>query len=122
MTPKTTPREALYIETGLLDIENTINKNRINYNVRVANTSKNNLGILTKNEEKGSWKERTNKIIQLYEITHEDMTGKPETTKTKIKAKIRKNFQKNLREASVTKSKIKYLTDTRKDLNQLCLS
>ena len=48
MTPKTTPREALYIETGLLDIENTINKNRINYNVRVANTSKNNLGILTK--------------------------------------------------------------------------
>jgi len=115
MTPKTTPREALYIETGLLDIENVINKNRINYNVRVANTNKNNLGILTKNEEKGSWKEKTNKIIQEYEITTDDMTGKTESTKIKIKAKIRKKFQTNLQAASIIKSKIKYLTDNKKD-------
>ena len=31
MLPITTPREIIYMETGLLDIENTIKKNRINF-------------------------------------------------------------------------------------------
>ena len=115
MIPKTTPREALYVETGLLDIENTIIKNRINYNVRVLNTDKINLGILTRNDEKGSWKEKTNKLIEEYQITTEDMTGKKESTKRKIGIKIRNKFKNNLETTGKTKSKIKFLLDNKQE-------
>ena len=36
-TPITTPREALYIETGLLDIESIIHKNKLNMEKRLKN-------------------------------------------------------------------------------------
>jgi hypothetical protein len=52
MVPPTTPKELLYIETGLLDVETTINKNRINYSNRVAKTKKDILGKITKSTQR----------------------------------------------------------------------
>ena len=43
------------------------------------------------------------------------MTGRPSSTKPKIKAKIRKKILIDLQAASATKSKIKYLTDNKID-------
>ena len=39
MTPTSTPREALYIETGLLDIETIDDKNRITMEERLEKTA-----------------------------------------------------------------------------------
>ncbi len=43
MVPPTTPRELLYIEMGLLDMETTITKNRIYYVNREVNTNRDTL-------------------------------------------------------------------------------
>ncbi len=50
----TIPRELIYIETGLLDIETTIKTNRINYANSMTKTSKKKLGKITKRPHKGS--------------------------------------------------------------------
>ena len=38
MTPTSTPRDAIYEETGILDVEHTIKKNRINMFMRLEET------------------------------------------------------------------------------------
>ena len=55
LTPTTTPREALYMELGMIDIENTVAKNRINMHNRLERT-KNKLidQVMNINHEK-SW-------------------------------------------------------------------
>jgi hypothetical protein len=38
MVPTTTPREALYIETGIMDIEHQVVRNRVNMYYRLEET------------------------------------------------------------------------------------
>ena len=47
MVPTSTPREALYIETGLLDIETLDDKNRISIGERLRKNSNNLLDEIT---------------------------------------------------------------------------
>ena len=113
MVPPTTPKEILYIETGLLDMESTIEKNRINYANRVANTKKNILGKITKSTNKGSWKVVTDKISDDLGITEKDKEGKHHTTKRNTKIKVEKKFQEKLKEAGNKKSKVKFFLNNK---------
>ncbi len=54
MVPLTTPRELLYIETRLLDMQSNIQKNRINYVNRLEKMKKDILGKITKEVGKKS--------------------------------------------------------------------
>ena len=78
MVPESTPREALYIESGLLDIKTITDKNRIMMGERIKKNGTQLLNEVTKNTVPGGWKELLRKTIRLdicnmhlWGITHQ---------------------------------------------------
>ncbi len=92
MTPQTTPREALYMETGLLDIETINKKNRISMQKRVNTTPASMTAKVLNEGIKGGWKEETERLIKEEEITHTEMGGPKHAGKKARKDKIYKRF------------------------------
>ena len=87
MVPRTTPREVLYIETGLMDIEHITQKNRINMEKRI---NSNPTSLTFKVKEKGAkhgWNHNTEKIRNKWNITDQDMDGTSQQVKNMIKEK-----------------------------------
>ena len=85
MTPPTTPREALYMETGLLDNEYTIAKNRVNMQIRLNSTQNELIKMARNSGNKDGWEEKTEAIRKKLKIKRTDITGTKERTKTKVK-------------------------------------
>ena len=113
MTPVTTPREALFLETGLLDIEHLSYVKRINMYVRLSK----NPSDLHKKILKGqgdNWWSRTEKIMQRFEIGLDILNMPVNKGKELIKCQIRKHFFYTILDAYETKSKIRYLIDNAK--------
>ncbi len=71
----------------MLDMESTIQKNKINYANRVAKMKKYMFVKITRSTHKGSWKEVTDKISDNIGIIMEDKVGKTHTNKRKLKSK-----------------------------------
>ena len=65
MAPQSTPREALYIETGLLDPETISLKQKIMMEHRMINSNNPRLQKLAKTEEPSLWK-KTGKPSKKY--------------------------------------------------------
>ncbi len=87
----------------LLDMESTINKNRINYTNRVAKTKKYILGKITKSTHKGSWKEVTYKISDDKGINN---GGQRLQNAHNQEKKMKNKFQEKLKGAGNKKSKV----------------
>ena len=80
MTPEATPKEALYIETGLLDIETIMEIKRLNMMARLnRNKSKMMTAILANPECK--WMKKTRQVMNKYRIEHEELEGSMEEAK-----------------------------------------
>ena len=109
MTPVTTPREALYIETGLLDINHTVMKNRINMDKRLTENSNNLLTMILNTQEETGWKKTTEMLKQENGIQPLDMIGSRETTKKMVKKRVEEKFKKNMTETASEKSKVQHL-------------
>ena len=63
MAPQSTPREALYMETGLLDILTTIiTKNRFNMEKRLHKHPENITTKIMETNTTGGWKETTTRM------------------------------------------------------------
>ena len=60
--PITTPREALYFETNLLDAESIIKKNRISMEHRILTGNNQTLKQIIRIKEKNSWAEQNKKL------------------------------------------------------------
>ena len=89
MVPRTTPREVLYMETGLMDIEHICMRNRINMDKRL---NMNPDSITYKAKENGAklgWKHGTEKLKTELSIAPEDMQGSKEHTKNAVKEKVK---------------------------------
>ena len=61
MVPTSTPREALYIETGLLDVETLNDKNRIVMSERLHKNGNKTLDEITNNPAPGHGKNKSRK-------------------------------------------------------------
>ena len=72
MVPQSTPREVLYIETGLLDPETFSTKNRIMMEHRLANNNPR-LKRLTETSQEKSWRETTDAMKNKASIEGEGM-------------------------------------------------
>ena len=108
-TPITTPREALYIETGLLDPRTIMDQKRIMMQPKSSNT---NLGAaLNKSENKNTWNSITNKIMEEYKVTSQLPTKNAH--KKYVTKKIHDCFKKRIEQESENKSKIKHLLEGR---------
>ena len=111
MVPESTPREALYIESGLLDIETITDKNRIMMGERIKKNGNQLLNEVTKNAVPGGWKELLRKTKEKYDVTDEDLQKSKYTTRKDINKKITAAFKRNTERNGENKSKINYLLE-----------
>ena len=107
-TPTSAPREALYVETGLIDVEHTIIKNTINMVNRLELTKNDMLESIIQTGRNHSWTEKVEKEIGTQNIDIEIVKGPKNIAKTHIREIINENFKKKI-EQSKTKSKINFL-------------
>ena len=112
MVPQSTPREALYIETGLLDPEAIRLKNRELMEHRMMNgTSQRMKRFTTNNNTTTKWAEETKKTKQELGIDEGDMKGEKTTVKHRVNNKIKEWFKERIEKESKNKSKVQHLLD-----------
>jgi hypothetical protein len=112
MTPPTTPREALYMETGLLDNEHIIARNRINMQVRLDETQNNLIKSARESGNKGGWEEKTEKVKKQMKIKRKDTENRV-VSKKKIQKRVKTAFKKTIEESGEQKTKVKYLKENK---------
>ena len=96
MVPKSTPRELLYIETGLLDPSTISKKQKIMTNYKMTNSTSTRNQKIANHDGEGTWKEKIDEIKQKTLINDSDLTGKISTVKSKVKRKIMESFKIDL--------------------------
>ena len=111
---KGTSREAIYIETGLLDPEALIIKNRINMENRITKGENETMKSLLQIKTEGSWAMENKKLKHRLNITDEEMNNKPVKMKEIIKNKIKSDFKNRIDQESLEKSKMKYYLEGKK--------
>ena len=108
-TPQSTPREVLYMETGLLDPETVTDKNRINMWKRLKQKPSDLQDQLNNIEGKKMWITNTKETCIGYRIREEDLTGPKAETERTIIENVEKTFKKRIEENGNNKSKVQYL-------------
>jgi hypothetical protein len=110
IVPQGTPREALYIETNLLDIERTIEKKKLNMYYRISKNGNKLTQYLIQNEKRTVWQNDIENIAKKYSIKLEELIQmKPGKAKRHIKKNIQKEFRQEMFTNRQNKSKITYL-------------
>ena len=113
--PTTTSREALYIETGILDIEHTRQKLRIGMLQRIETTKSNLIDKILQNPNQKSWAMKTKQLMN--DINYKDPINPrnnkltKSTVKKNVKQTINKIFHDKVNESSKEKSKTQHLLD-----------
>ena len=105
ITPYTTPRESLYIETGLMDPETVSKKQQILMNYKLRNSEQARNRKIAKNKE-SLWYQKVNKTEQELSITNFDYRGNIGTVKSKVRKKAREYLKKKIEREAANKSKV----------------
>ena len=116
-TPTTTPRETLYMETGLIDIEHLAKQKQIMMKQRLHETASDLMKEVLKTNTKGNWNERTLKIIEDLKLNENDVLDEKQTVKRKVTQKLKVNFKENINKKGDLKSKVKHLKEGTQDWN-----
>ena len=95
--PQSTPRECLYIETGIMDPQALIMKNRLNMHNRIMNGNNKTLKKLLESESTKSWATKNKKTCDLIGLPHQDLEEQRPSTKQTIKKLTEKHFKKESR-------------------------
>ena len=106
MVPQSTPIEALYMETGLLDITTIITKNRFNMEKRLHKHPENITTKIMETNTTGGWKETTTRMReQIYETL--------QNTKNEYinPQQLKRYFRHNIEKTSGGKMKIQFLRE-----------
>ena len=112
MVPQSTPREALYIETGLLDPEAIRLKNRVLMEHRITNGNSQRMKeLITNNTTTSKWAEETKKAKEQLEIDERDVKGEKTTVKNRITNRVKDWFKAKIEKESNEKSKIQHLLE-----------
>ena len=114
MTPDATPREAIYIETGLLDVATIAESKRLNMKARL-NRDKSELMTQVLSNPECTWEKDTTKIMQKYGITPDNLAGSKYQAKNTVKNAINANFKNAVELACQDKSKMKYFLENKQD-------
>ena len=102
MPPESTPREALYIETGLLDVQAIADSKRLNMKARLNNNRSEMMDMVLKYPG-CQWTKKTNETMTQYNITEQELNGPKRRTKANIERKILDEFKKRLINEAQTK-------------------
>jgi hypothetical protein len=112
MVPTSTPRETLYTEIGLMDVEHTNMKKRINMHYRLEETKNNLITEILKIPINKSWLKTTEEIEKSMNIEYITTLTKKEAKKNTEEATNQK-FTDKLKTQGESKSKVKYLLEGR---------
>ena len=119
MVPQSTPREPLYLETGIMDIETTINRNRIMMLNRISKTDSILLKTNTDDHEKTQWRKSTDDIIKRYRLDPETIISQKKSRIKKIvNEAVRKQFRTEMIQKALEKTKSKHFLYTTDGLTQ----
>ena len=118
MVPESIPREALYIESGLLDIETITDKNRIMMGEQLKKNESQLLNEITKNTTAGGWNELLKMTKEKYDITEKDLRNSEYTTRKNNNKKFAATFKEATEISRENKSKINYLLEGTKGWTQ----
>ena len=113
MVPRTTPREVLYIETGLLDVEHICMRNRINMEKRLNMTPDSITYKAKENGAKYGWKYETEKTKNKLNIVPEDLLGSKYHTKAIVRTKVHNKFIEKMEASGRDKSMVRHLIDAK---------
>ena len=114
-TPQSTPREALYIETGLIDPETLIKRNRINMQQRIKRGSNQMMKTVLTANTKGGWAQTTEQIKAELQIHENDLNASRATVKKSINKKAMTYFQQKITQEGKDKSKVQHLLSGREN-------
>ena len=106
--PQTTPREALYLETGLLDVECAIKKNRISMEARIINGNNQTMKNVLKLRNKNCWAEQNKKLKEELNIQEEDIMNTKYHLKKTLQDCMIKHMNQNLTKTALSKSKMQH--------------
>ncbi len=119
MVPTITPRETLYIETGLNDQANTIKKKRIGMLCRLEKSRNGLLEAMLESENPESWKNKTTKEMGAMGITDKIifLNKSKKAQKKETEQSIKQAWNNHLELTKDAKSKVKFLMEgiTRRD-------
>ena len=91
--PQTAPKECIYIETGLIDPETIIKKNRINKEYQIRNGNNKSLKErIIENPIKNGWLEKKHNQAS-YRNNNRRHDGRKITSEEQNKTKNKKSFQ-----------------------------
>ena len=96
MVPTSTPGEALYIETGLLDVETLNDKIQIAMIKRLHRNGNSTLDEITNDPAPGAWKDQLQKTREKYNITKEVIREGDMTPSDFIKRKIHEALRERI--------------------------
>ena len=113
LVPTTTPREIIYLESGLLDIEHTIMKNKLNLRQRIEEKGTETQKVIIKDITKNSWNEELKKTLEESQI-ESDQTKKDKENR---KQTIKRIMVQKMRDQEQNKSKVKFYIENNKDLS-----
>ena len=113
MTPEATPREALYIETGLLDVETITDMKRLSMKARLNRDSSQLIDKVLSNP-KCQWTKTTKEVMDKHQITEEDLLGSKYKTKQIITRKTLKTFAARMK-APEGKSKTDFFNNNKQE-------
>ena len=85
MVPTTTPSEIIYLESGLLDMEHTIMKKKLNLMLRIDKKGTETQEVIIKDNTKNSWNGELNKTMEESQIKGGKTKGDQEKRKYTIK-------------------------------------
>ena len=116
MTPRSTPWEPLYIETGLLDIESTIMYNKYTYREKINRGKNKLLKSVTHMKDKKGWEETTKE--ELANLMGPGWKAPESANKTKrmIKSALKEKLLKTIKENGNQKSKTLYYLNNKKEI------
>ena len=113
MIPQSTPREPIYLETGLLDIETTINKNKLMMLNRIARTGSKLMAPNLNEEDRTAWRKDIDRLLARYSIDINTLkTASKNQAKKLVKEAVTKEFRRELIRTALEKSKCKYYLNT----------
>ena len=110
MTPDSTPRQALYIETGLIDIETMMDRNRLNMMSRLKRNRSRMMDIVLENPE-CKWKLRTNEIMEKYNTFEWELSEEKWYTKRIIVERTREKFHERMNTIPEGRSKMEHFME-----------
>ena len=114
MTPESTPREALYIESGLLDIETISESKRLNMKARLNREKSRMMAEILRNPE-CQWENETKKIMEKHNLEPSKLIGSKYSTKANIQREVLKSFRNKINESSTDKSKMRYFRESKQE-------